>query len=418
VKRWVLLVVLLLMLPALACSFSVDLDEEGAESTEPARVPTEPPSEEPASPLSPTPTLPVAVTVGVAADGGGDYPTLAAAVDAVAAGSTIVLGAGTYRLAEVLEINKSLRLEGAGMDQTFVVGEGGEYVVRFEGPWSFAVEDITFRYEGTSWGSVVVVDDGDLEFKRCRFSGGVWSEEERRGGSGLVLLGDTVGSIEGCRMEENQLHGIVIHDQGAPTIEGNICSKNGQSGIVYFDEASGLARQNECTGNGLHGIAVEGQATPTLEGNVCSENEQAGIVYSDDAGGLARQNECTGNGLHGIAVKGQATPTLEGNVCSENGEIGIRYAGDAGGLARQNECTGNGLDGISVIEQAQPTLEENVCRDNVQCGISYFHNGGGVARRNECSASKYGIFIDVEAHPELVDNYCHDNGQDVRDDRS
>jgi parallel beta-helix repeat protein len=296
VKRWLLLVVVLLMLPALACSFSVDLGEEGAESTEPAPretagVPTEPPKEEPASPLLPTPSLPSRVSVSVAADGSGDYPTLAAAVEAVPAGSTIVLGAGTYRLVEALEINKSLRLEGAGMDQTFVVGEAGEHAVRFQGPGSFAVEDITFRWEATSSGHAVVVEDGDVEFKHCRFTGGVWSEEEEKGGSGLFLYGDTVGSIEACRMEGNGLHGIHVGGQAAPVLEGNICSENGEGGIAYLGESGGLARQNQCTRNGIHGIGVSDQAAPTLEGNVCSENEQAGIAYLEEAGGLARQNE-------------------------------------------------------------------------------------------------------------------------------
>jgi parallel beta-helix repeat protein len=423
VKRWLLLVVVLLMLPALACSFSVDLGEEGAESTEPAPretagVPTQPPKEEPASPLLPTPSLPVSVSVSVAADGSGDYPTLVAAVDAVPAGSTIVLGAGTYRLAEPLEINKSLRLKGAGMDQTFVVGEAERHVLRFQGPGTFAVEDITFRYEATNPACVVAVEDGDVEFKRCLFSGAVRGEEEGNGGVGLFLLGDTVGSIEACRMEENALHGIQVSDQAAPVLEGNVCSENGESGIAYFDESGGLARQNRCTRNGLHGIGVKDEARPTLEENVCSENEQAGIAYLEEAGGLARHNECTGNVLHGIGVSMQATPTLEGNICSENEQSGIVYFEEAGGLARQNECTANGLHGIAVQGRAAPTLEENVCRDNARCGIAFLQNGGGVARRNECSANEYGICIGEEANPQLVDNYWHDNQQDIRDDRS
>jgi parallel beta-helix repeat protein len=456
------------MLPVLACNFSVDLGGEETESTEPGAIgtalPDQPSTESPTVVSLPTPTSAAPVTVSVAPDGSADFPTLAAAVDAVPAGSTIVLDAGTYRLAQALEIDKSLRLSGAGVDQTLVVGEGAGCVVLFKGPGSFAVEDVTFRYEATGWGSVVVVDDGDLEFKRCRFTGGVRSGEEQGGGTGLWLSGATTGRVEDCVMEGNQLHGIEVSDQSEPTLEGNICSGNEQNGIVYFEEAGGLASENECTGNGLHGIAVHAQAQPTLEqnvcseneeagiaffedaggsarqnectgngvtgirvgeraqptlqGNICSENEKGGIVYFVDAGGLARQNECAGNGLTGILVQGQAAPTLEENVCSENGESGIAYLEDAGGLARRNESTGNGLNGIGVQGQAAPTLEENVCTENVQCGIAYLENGGGVARRNECSANRWGLYLDVEANPELVDNYVHDNQQDVRDDRS
>lgn len=87
-------------------------------------------------------------------------------------------------------------------------------------------------------------------------------------------------------------------------------------------------------------------------------------------------------------------------------------------MARQNECLGNGIDGIAVEDQAAPTLEGNICTDNQKAGIAYFDNGGGVGRRNECSENSYGVYIDVEANPDLVDNYWHDNQQDVRDDRS
>jgi parallel beta-helix repeat protein len=38
-----------------------------------------------------------------------------------------------------------------------------------------------------------------------------------------------------------------------------------------------------CTANGLHGIEVHEQAQPTLEGNTCRENKQGGIVYFGSA---------------------------------------------------------------------------------------------------------------------------------------
>jgi parallel beta-helix repeat protein len=362
---------------------------------------------------TPTPTItPTAgpLTVRVAPDGSGDYTSLEEAVDAVLAGSTIVLDPGTHRLTGSLEFRKPLTLRGAGLDQTFVVGTEGEPMVLFNGPGVFAAQDITFRYEGTAWASVVSVDGGEIEIARCRFAGAVWNEAEEKGGDGLVLWGNVTGTVRECQFEGNRLHGIEIRDQAQPTLEGNTSINNGQNGIMYWDESGGIARQNNCSGNRLHGIGISEQAQPTLEGNICQDNEQVGIRYSGSSGGVARFNDCSGNGLHGIVISEQSQPTLEGNICQNNQQVGIRYSGSGGGMARQNQSSGNGLSGIVVLDQAQPTLEGNVCNDNAGSGIVYFGDAGGTALQNTCSGNDLdGISVFEQAQTTLEGNVCLDN---------
>jgi parallel beta-helix repeat protein len=364
-------------------------------------------AEAPTATPAPTDTpTPGPVTVRVAADGSGDFPSLEAAIEAVYAGSTILLDPGTYRLEGPLEINKALTLTGAGMDQTFVVGEAGEYVVHFVGSGTFFAEGITFRYDGTAWADVVVIEDGEVDFYRCRFTGGVWSDEDRRG-TGLVFRGSATGRVRESQAEGNELHGFEIRDQAQPTLEENVCKDNEVDGILYTDDAGGVARGNECSGSDF-GIVLVDRARPTLEENVCTDNERAGIAYFGDAGGTTRQNECTGN-KWGISVADQAQPTLEENVCKDNEVDGILYSGDAGGVARGNECSGSAY-GIAVTGRAQPTLEENICTDNGSAGIAYLDETGGTARQNECARNNLGIWVMEPADPELVDNDCHDNG--------
>jgi len=387
-----------------------------------------------------TPTLeptyvPGSVTVRVAPDGSGDYPSLEAAVDAMPAGATIMLAPGAHRLPKPLDIATPLRLVGAGMDQTFVVGTTGGYVVQFIGPGAFAAQEITFRCEGTAPSNGMVVQDGDVDLYRCRFTGAVRYEAEKKGGTGLWLRGSTTGRVRECQADGNELHGISVSDESPPTLERNICQDNRQNGITYFDHTGGVARQNECTGNGYygfsvneqsqptlegnacvgnryHGIGIHGQAQPALEANVCQNNGQSGIVYFDDAGGTARRNQCRGNGYHGIGVNGQGQPLLEGNICQENQQSGIRYSDSANGTARQNQCTGNGYHGIDINDQAQPTVEVNICKNNGQSGIVYFESAGGTARQNECVGNaRHGISVDEQAHPTLAGNICTNNKQ-------
>ncbi|MBU1877481.1 MAG: right-handed parallel beta-helix repeat-containing protein, partial [Chloroflexi bacterium] len=189
----------------------------------------------------PVATQPSVSTLRVAPDGSGDYPTLAAAVAAAPAGATIQLAAGTYNLTQPLDVAKPLRLTGAGMDATSVVGQTGEYVVRFTGPGTLTAEGITFRYAGTTWARVMVIKDGEVDLVRCRFTGAVRDSATEKGGTGLWLQGDTRGQVRECRAESNGLHGIYVQDQAQPTLEGNICTGNDYTGIVYFDDASGVA---------------------------------------------------------------------------------------------------------------------------------------------------------------------------------
>mgnify|MGYP000624978747 CR=1 FL=1 len=243
---------------------------------------TSTPQETPTSAPPPTspPTATVAPTeagIRLKADGSGDYATLEEAVAAASPGDTILLEAGTYRLAEPLKIEKPLRLVGAGMDQAEIVSDAEGFVVRFQGDGLFAAEDLTFRHEGEAEASVVLVEGGEVAFVRCRFTGAVYA-----GGhdvAGLVIKEDTTGTVRDCEAVENNGAGIYVAGQAQPTLEGNTCSNNELLGIAFFGDAGGVARENECSNNGRMGICVGEQAQPTLEENVCMDNAVAGIGY-------------------------------------------------------------------------------------------------------------------------------------------
>ena len=264
---------------------------------------------------TPTPiSLATPTPIRVDADDGKDSPGLVEAVRLAPDGATILLGPGTYRLAEPLDIRKPLRLVGAGMDETETVSKAEGYVVRFSGAGPFAAEGITFRHEGTAAADVVVVQGGEVAFTRCRFTGlpSAWGEGAR---VGLRLQGETTGIVRGCVAVGNYAAGILVEGQSQPTLEANICTDNG-AGIAYFENASGMARQNKCSRNG-EGISVNHHARPTLERNVCSDNTTFGIQYLGEAGGVIRQNECARNWV-GIFLTGSADPNVEDNNCHSN----------------------------------------------------------------------------------------------------
>jgi parallel beta-helix repeat protein len=344
---------------------------------------------------------PEVAAIYLKADGSGDYPTLEKAVQHIAEGGTITLGAGTYRLSQPLEINKPISLIGAGMDQTIVVTTTEYYVISFNGEGSFVLQGLTAQLVGGGKANVVQIKNGDINFSDCRFTG------DGNNGPGLLVLANAKGTVKNCESINNGMHGFSIQDQAHVILENNKCTNNEEGGIGFFNNAQGTARQNECTGN-KHGIYVADQARADLEENITSDNQEIGIFYSDNTSGTARLNECSRNGNSGIWVTDQAKVTLEENTCSINGGDGIVFSGNTKGVARKNVCSKNVKAGISANEQAEPILVDNTCMNN-KVGISFHDFAKGTARGNQCSGNEYGISIYGQSQPLLEGNITTEN---------
>jgi parallel beta-helix repeat protein len=351
-------------------------------SPAPTETPVPPPTEPPPAP-QPTETAAPPSSGGdgktdifLAPAGGGDYPSLAEAVRNAAPGGRIVLEAGIYPLDAPVTIDKALSLAGAGDQQTVILSASPEYVLQFQGPGPFWVENIAFRHDGTEPANVVVVLGGEASFYFCSFSGGVFSTDAGYGGNGLFLGGSTRGQVYDCEAMRNQEQGILLREGAQITIEHSDVHHNGGCGIGYFGEAAGTALSNEVAHNGLHGICLSDTARPLLEGNTCRHNDSSGMVYFAQAGGEARQNDCSLNGKTGISVQGQAQPLLEGNRCFANGETDIAYYENGSGTAQGNFCSTDAPFGLYVAESAGPSLLDNRCSLS---GAASQAGGGGMA---------------------------------------
>ena len=388
------------------------------------------------------------ISITVAADGSGDYPTLPAALQAAPPDATIQLSAGTFTLNTPLTVTKPVRLVGVGMEATRITANTPGYVARVTA--TFAAENLTFEHTGSQTADVLLIEDAAVWISQCRFQGAILDEAATQFGAGLRLTGAARGQVSDSIAEsngamgiivegtaqltlennlarENQLAGIawlgnasgiargnecranfiglLINDNAQPTLEANRFIENEKSGLAYYGNHGGSARANECSHNGHEGIYVGAQAYPTLEDNICTGNAAVGIGYFDNSSGLSRRNTCTLN-LRGIYVGEQATPILEENSCTDNEKSGITYAGSAGGVARGNICTTNGITGIYIGERAQPTVEDNVCTANGKAGLAYFDTAGGIARGNICAENPIGLHIAITANPVLDANTC------------
>jgi parallel beta-helix repeat protein len=309
-------------------------------------------------------------------DGQGEYATLVEAVKALTPGGLIRLEPGEYELAKPLIIDKSLRLEGAGLETTVITGSNlGKHLpqslVCFDNPGLFAARAITFRYTGDHNVSVLKVSEGKVDIRYCHITGGQVRGTTVIGspiGSGLVMDGNNQGLVQNCSFENNSTAGIFITGGSAQiSLTANHIFENGIWGIMYFSGSKGTIRDNQIHHNDI-GITVYDRQQPTIENNHLSGN-LIGIHYSRESGGIAKNNVCEDNRWGGISVGNEANPQLEANTCRQNHQAGIYYADNAGGVARKNICLDNQGPGIKVTGDARPTLLDNECKRNGDQGI-------------------------------------------------
>gem|GEM_PF-6850161 len=308
-------------------------------------------------------------------DGTGDVATLEEAVEKIEPGGTIYLNPGTYDLVTNLATDKTLRLIGNGLEETYIIYHRSPNIIEYTGKGLLTVSGISFKRDGSEWGDVIWIKSGQVHISDCSLSGATHFEKEEKGsvggGMGILLWGDeTSGIIQDCVISDNSVDGLHIRHNCRIDLIDNRISDNMQYGISYWDESTGTVRGNNCYENDDSGISLRDSSAAELIRNTCNNNEYAGIEYYGEMDSVAFQNLCYENN-HGIAV---------------------------------------GL-------QSQPRLLENICRDNFQIGIVYFENSSGYAVSNECNDNDYGIYIGKDAGPELFNNIFNNNNTDIEDNR-
>ena len=189
-----------------------------------------------------TPNLPRTVTLN--ADGSGDYPNLQAAIDDLVEGSTIMLDAGDYIIEETVQINKSLTIQGTGMDQTNLRNGQRDGVFLFTGPGKLDLKGITFLYTGIESGQAARIENGEFYIDDCRFTSTEEVELEE-GRNGLFVVGTSNGTIVNSRFDHNQRHGLSVSDQSNVVVEFSEFDHNDSYGARYFEQSQGTV--SNCT---------------------------------------------------------------------------------------------------------------------------------------------------------------------------
>lgn len=362
---------------------------------------------------------------------------LQATIDRAAPSSVIHLGEGIFTLPKPLRISKSLELRGAGPNHTLIISSAGEAVLLIQDAGELSVANIGFEHQGEAWADVLRVRNSAANFNNCMFKGGVYNQEQRSGGSGLVFEGNSRGKVQNSRFNGNYI-AVNARQRSQPLLSGNEIWGN-HIGVQISENARPVLKSNRIRENFNNGIAILDQAQPEIEANQVIDNKANGLFfYGAKFNGTIRNNQVLNNRDLGILLTNESQPTIEDNKIQWNGMGGIQYNDRASGIVRYNVIQANKSGGVKITNSSHPTLKENIIKGNHGDGIEISdkaaptvdgneiiqNNGdgislllsspGGFVRNNICKGNQgYGISILKPARPTLINNQLQGNYEGV-----
>jgi F-box protein 11 len=346
----------------------------------------------------------------VDAEGGFDFTTISAAVDAAPPGSFIIVQPGVYR--ESVLLTKPVFLIGAG--------EPGEAVI--EARDGFALGSIA------SGGLVK-----NLALRKIGAGGGWYSVVVARGRMEFQL----------CTITCEDLSCVAIHDGAEPTLLGNCIHSGNEAGVFYFKGGGGRLEKNEIFDNKHAGVLIKEGCDPVVTGNRIFDGEEAGLKVNNGGRGTIEDNEIFSNKLSNVMIAYGGDPILRRNRIYTSKESGIFLYEGARGTIEDNDIYKNDNCGISITTESQPTVRGNRLRENetgirirkgcaglidsneivasIQAGLRIDAKTAATVRRNRISGNRWGISLDADAGGTVEDNDLRGNTEaawhmDVGDD--
>lgn len=269
---------------------------------------------------------------------------LQAAINAAAAGDTILVAPGVY---DRVEITKSISL--VGTNAKIRAGER-DIGIKIQ---ASDVKVSGFTVEGGFYG-IHLVSSRNCTIYNNTVTGSVqW-------GIGLVFSDEN--RIENNVANYNGLggegwYGIYLSNSNRNLIQNNVASNNGEYGICLFPS---------CSEN-------------VIRGNVAESNDYGIYTFTDCDENLVQNNRLSRNKISGIKmIHGCSQNQIFENEISENKVVGIFLQRDSGyNLIRGNEIADNPVFGIQIQEGP---------------------DGNNTILDNNVSGSQKGIFVNTDGN--------------------
>ncbi|OGF53393.1 MAG: hypothetical protein A2Z21_07015 [Candidatus Fraserbacteria bacterium RBG_16_55_9] len=306
-----------------------------------------------------------------------DAATIQEAVNKVRVGGTITIAAGTFKQpveAGVVQIYKSLKIIGAGADQTVLQAPGPEWTVL-----NIATDQLEVTIEGlkvTGGRRGLHIGTGPMGNVALRNSKVESNGTGDLKGEGLRIVGQGAVTLDQVSVSENGADGVAVVGQTKVTVQSSTIAKNARVGINTGQFISITVEKSTISDNGGRGISVSGSSQATLEDNTINSNVTAGINLFNTTQATITNNRITGTkkdaqgnyGL-GIAVQGNSKATIRNSTVSQNDSNGIVLYENTQATIQQSTITSNNYVGIRLTGNSNATIDGNTVTRNVYQGI-------------------------------------------------
>jgi parallel beta-helix repeat protein len=405
----------------------------------PPPVPKVQPEEQAVVTPEPAVTVPAPATgtLRVAADGSGNYTSIADAIAAATSGGRIEVMPGTYSGGAV--IDKPVEIVGMGSFEQVIWLSTGSDVVHWKASEGL-ISNITLHQKGgcEKTCNAIYFDNGSalVENTALTSEGGASVDIEGARSNptitksnifdakegGIYLAKDTNGTISFNDIYNNSFAGIEIKDGSAPLIKGNNIRNGKQSGIFVNTNGRGTIEDNKIYENTFAGIEIKDRADPVVRNNQIYAQLESGVYVNAKGRGSIVNNDIYGNTNSNIEVTELANPSIRSNRIYDGKAGGIFVDKDGRGVFEDNEITNNTLSGVEISANSDPVIRNNTIKGGKQAGIFILDKGRGVIEDNQITGSGFsGIEVKKRGNPVVKNNringnqeygiYIHDNGR-------
>ncbi len=330
-------------------------------------------------------------------------------------GAELRLGAGVHTLEGAVEVNRSIKLVGAGVNQTILLGVALERgLLWFRTEALLQIEHLSIHARGA--GRVLRCHAGLVEMNRVHIKGlnekgvGLWLGEGARARLKYSHLSGLRVGIEAsgeARLEarwveiEGGAVGIDLRARAHAAVQDCVIKGQGQSGLHAREKASASIKNTAFIYNTL-GLSV-GDLARIDASNCTLRSCEVGARMLGTGKTLMEKNTFDSNGI-GIEVGGEARPVLRANKLRFSQKVGIKIFDQASGVFEGNSIRGGKGAGVLIGGVATPALLSNHVAENDGCGIEFTDQAGGEATLNVCTENAVGIQLGSLVQVRIVKN--------------
>ena len=313
----------------------------------------------------------------VAANGGGNYTSIAEALRNVAAASKILVREGVYD--ESIRLDKNVEIEGDGAVENIILQSRDQSCVSMQTERA-AIRGLTLQGRGASLGKsffAVDVSRGQLTLKNCDITSDSLSCVGIHGA-------DSNPFLTGCRIHDGADSGIYLFDNARAQIENCDVYQNRNANLAITQGANPTVKNCRFLAGENGGIVVWGNgATATIEDCEILNHRLANVAVSQSANPIFRRCKIFGGRDSGVFIHQKGYGSFE--ECEIHGNAKAEVAVTDGGNTTFRRCTVyNGHEsGIFVGNLARALIESCNIYDNADAGISV--RGESVVRVNRCN---------------------------------